>query len=148
MGSLGGHPKKRHVDHFQAWLEGKIGRPLILGNAPPFEGVPSPLPGPPINEGELTLPILPGDYNADGTVDAADYVVWRKNHGSATPMPNDTTPGSVTADDYEVWRRNFGIAPGTLSGLIAAVPEPASFFYGFAILMLFVRRSIFPARRR
>ena len=24
-----------------------------------------------------------GDYNADGVVDAADYVVWRKNIGPA-----------------------------------------------------------------
>ena len=32
--------------------------------------------------GEVTLaavPSLPGDFNHDGTVDAADYVVWRKN---------------------------------------------------------------------
>ena len=34
--------------------------------------------------GEVTLaavPSLPGDFNHDGTVDAADYVVWRKNPG-------------------------------------------------------------------
>ncbi len=24
---------------------------------------------------------LPGDFNHDGAVDAADYVVWRKNPG-------------------------------------------------------------------
>ena len=32
--------------------------------------------------GEVTLtavPSLPGDFNHDGTVDAADYVVWRKD---------------------------------------------------------------------
>ena len=27
-------------------------------------------------------PALPGDYNNDGTVDAADYVVWRDTLGS------------------------------------------------------------------
>jgi hypothetical protein len=27
-------------------------------------------------------PALPGDYNGDGTVDAADYVVWRKTLGT------------------------------------------------------------------
>jgi T5SS/PEP-CTERM-associated repeat protein len=37
---------------------------------------------------------LPGDFIHDGTVDAADYVIWRK-----TGSP----PG-----DYSVWRTNFG----------------------------------------
>lgn len=40
---------------------------------------------------------LPGDYNDDGVVDAADYVVWRRD------------PGSHGGDDgYDVWVRNFG----------------------------------------
>jgi autotransporter-associated beta strand protein len=38
-----------------------------------------------------------GDYNVDGQVDAADYVLWRK------------TPGSFGGDPgYGVWRSNFG----------------------------------------
>jgi hypothetical protein len=57
---------------------------------------------------------LPGDYNADGSVDAADYVVWRKTDG--------TQPG------YNVWRTNFGrtAASGMTAGQIAAIPEPAA----------------------
>jgi hypothetical protein len=51
---------------------------------------------------------LPGDYNNNATVDAADYVVWRNALGSSTILPNDTTPGSVTQADYNVWRANFG----------------------------------------
>jgi len=35
-----------------------------------------------------------GDFNLDGKVDAADYVVWRKNGG--------------TPNQYNDWRRNFG----------------------------------------
>jgi hypothetical protein len=42
---------------------------------------------------------LPGDYNLDNVVDAADYVVWRKNLGSGTSLPNDDTDG-VGQDDY------------------------------------------------
>src|SRR5690349_17241067 len=30
----------------------------------------------------LAVPALPGDYNGNGTVDAADYVVWRKTFDS------------------------------------------------------------------
>jgi hypothetical protein len=48
---------------------------------------------------------LVGDYNGNGAVDAADYVLWR-NGG---PLQNEgTTPGAVTPEDYNVWRANFG----------------------------------------
>jgi fibronectin-binding autotransporter adhesin len=59
-----------------------------------------------------------GDYNADGKVDAADYVVWRKNPGAF-----GGTPGG-----YNTWRQNFGNPPGSGSSLggPAAVPEPAA----------------------
>jgi hypothetical protein len=67
-----------------------------------------------------------GDFNNNGTVDAADYVLWR-NGG---PLQNDPTPGSVDAGDYNVWRSNFGkTAPGAAAGsalAASAVPEPAS----------------------
>ena len=49
-----------------------------------------------------------GDFNGNGTVDAADYVVWR-NGG---PLANEVTaPGTVNADDYTDWRARFGNAP-------------------------------------
>jgi hypothetical protein len=40
--------------------------------------------------GEVTLaaaPSLPGDFSGDGSVDAADYVVWRKNPGGIYTRP-------------------------------------------------------------
>jgi len=62
---------------------------------------------------------LPGDYNADGKVDAADYVVWRKN-----PSAHGGDPAG-----YNTWRTNFGRPPGAGGALVgtsaAAVPEPA-----------------------
>jgi len=59
-------------------------------------------------------PDLPGDFNLDGTVDTADYLVWRKGVGTI-----------YTAIDLEDWRANFG---QTVDGGAAsnAVPEPAS----------------------
>jgi autotransporter-associated beta strand protein len=74
---------------------------------------------------------VPGDYNNNGTVDAADYVVWR-NGG---PLQNEvagTTPGSVTAEDYDAWRARFGNNSGSGSGQSAAVPEPTSILLVFA----------------
>jgi hypothetical protein len=60
---------------------------------------------------------LPGDFNSDGAVDAADYVVWRKNPG-----------GIYTLDDFNTWRANFGntAGAGTEGDVVAdaTVPEP------------------------
>jgi hypothetical protein len=59
---------------------------------------------------------LTGDYNGDGKVDAADYVVWRKDPASFGG-----------AQGYADWRANFGATAGSGSGSgLAAVPEPAS----------------------
>jgi T5SS/PEP-CTERM-associated repeat protein len=68
---------------------------------------------------EAPTPVLPGDFNSDGVVDAADYVVWRKGL--------DTT---YTLADYDVWRAHFGETTGsnTASSLRtgASVPEPGT----------------------
>ncbi len=39
---------------------------------------------------------LAGDYNGNGVVDIADYVLWRYAMQNGTALPHDTTPGSVT----------------------------------------------------
>jgi hypothetical protein len=80
---------------------------------------------------------LPGDYNQNGVVDAADYVVWRKTLGSAQSLPNDDTPG-VGPDDYTRWRQNFGrlIEQGSGSNSVGQnVPEPCSFGLAGAALV-------------
>jgi hypothetical protein len=57
-------------------------------------------------------PSLPGDYNLNSTVDAADYVVWRKTLGtSGVPAYSGADgDGDATIDqgDYGVWRSQFG----------------------------------------
>jgi hypothetical protein len=66
---------------------------------------------------------LLGDYNNNGTVDLADYVLWR-NGG---PLQNEgIDPGAVTPEDYGVWRANFGrTAPGTgQASVLAADSQP------------------------
>jgi hypothetical protein len=71
-------------------------------------------------------PGLPGDFNQDGKVDAADYVTWRKNTAN-NPLPNDD--GLTTqADRYNLWRGNFGDMAGSGGGA-GAVPEPDTFVY-------------------
>jgi uncharacterized protein YjbI with pentapeptide repeats len=82
--------------------------------------------------GEIMLTavaLLPGDYNANGIVDAADYTVWRDRLGSSTPLPNDDTPG-VGPDDYTRWKNNFGqtnLGSGSGAASVSAtVAEPAT----------------------
>jgi acid phosphatase len=74
----------------------------------------------------MPQPALIGDYNQNGTVDAADYVVWRDTLGQSIVLPNDSTPGTVSQGDYEVWRAHFGQMADRGSGenVNAAIPEP------------------------
>lgn len=74
---------------------------------------------------------VPGDYNANGIVDGADYVVWRKNQGlltGGTPSKGDGNgDGAVDNADYQFWRARFGNTSGAGAGMSSgAVPEPAS----------------------
>lgn len=78
---------------------------------------------------DLEPPIgLPGDYNDDGVVNAADYVVWRDSLG-ANSLLNEgegVSPGVVDGDDYNFWVTQFGNGSGGGSASAANVPEPSS----------------------
>lgn len=80
--------------------------------------------------GLLVSDDLPGDYNNDGSVDAADYTVWRDG-GS----PDGTRAG------YDLWAANYGrLAAASAAG--AAVPEPSS-----VVLLLMLGAATGLARR-
>jgi hypothetical protein len=87
---------------------------------------------------------LVGDFNNDGAVNAADYVMWRKLEGSNTPLANDGGLGvPIDTDHYNLWVANFGeSSPG--SGGNAAVPEPAS----AALLGIVIAVAASACRRR
>jgi hypothetical protein len=78
-----------------------------------------------------------GDFNHNGTVEAGDYVAWRKGLGTA-----------YQASDYTTWQANFGkAAPGAGAGVeFAAVPEPGAlrlFVLAGAIFLVWSPRSSF-----
>lgn len=87
-----------------------------------------------------TSPVLAGDYNENGVVDAADYTVWRDNLDSTNELPNDLIGGTIGQDQYNQWKANFGaVAEGSGSGALMStiVPEPATGLLTiFAILLL------------
>ncbi len=65
-----------------------------------------------------------GDFNADGKVDAADYVTWRNGYVPFDPMqPN--LRSIYTLADYDIWKAKFGTGAGVGSA-IGAIPEPSS----------------------
>jgi hypothetical protein len=51
---------------------------------------------------------LKGDYNTDGVVDSADYIIWRRSVGTADLRADGDHDGAVGQGDYAVWRSNFG----------------------------------------
>ncbi len=97
-----------------------------------------------------TVAVLPGDYNGDHVVNAADYTVWRNNLGLSVFLPNDTSPGEVTTEDYGVWKSHYGQSNG--GGTIAelAVPEPISMRLTMLLLPAIVvgRRALCVRRKR
>jgi hypothetical protein len=69
-----------------------------------------------------------GDYNGNGVVDAADYVVWRGMLGqSGTGLAADgDNSGTVDAADFDVWSSRFGNTSGSGVDYDSAIPEPVT----------------------
>ena len=64
-----------------------------------------------------------GDYNNDGKVDAADYVVFRNAEGTSNVLPNDSFGGVIGPNQYNQWKAHFGQSAG--SGLGSEVGRRA-----------------------
>ena len=70
---------------------------------------------------------LPGDFNRDGTVDGADYTVWRNYFGAIGNTAADANEDDVVdEDDYVLWRSNYGRSVTNGAGSLASVPEPST----------------------
>jgi endonuclease I len=90
----------------------------------------------------LAEAILSGDYNRDGAVDAADYIIWRHALGQDVTEYSGADgdgDGMIDEDDYGIWRANFGATASAVSSVVpSAVPEPTS-----ASLMAFAPALIY-----
>jgi hypothetical protein len=77
----------------------------------------------------MNTPSLPGDYNRNHDVDAADFVLWRKTSGSSVPQYSDADGngnGTVDDADYPVWHDNFGAAEASTAVAMLVSNEPAT----------------------
>lgn len=79
----------------------------------------------------VQVEVLEGDFNGDGTVNLADYTVWRDTLGATVANSGDGADGNangvVDAADYVVWKNHFAqtAATGQLATAFNTVPEPA-----------------------
>jgi hypothetical protein len=78
-----------------------------------------------------TIVSLEGDYNQNGVVDAADYILWRNSKGQsgASLAADGNGDGIVDDADYGRWRAHFGeTRSGAGSALVSLVnvPQPSS----------------------
>ena len=74
-----------------------------------------------------------GDFNLDGSIDAADYTTWRNGVGTI-----------YSQNDYNIWRSHFGQTAGSGSALpsavsLPAVPEPST--WSLFLIAVFVGAS-------
>ena len=97
-----------------------------------------PIPGSMINAAQNLRVAPAGDFNADGVVDAKDYILWRKNVGAYAP------------DNYNTWRSHFGYAAASGAGDLGAdaVPEPATAALLLLALLLISPRGCLGQRPR
>jgi beta-glucanase (GH16 family) len=99
--------------------------------------------GPQVEQQELS-----GDYNRDGRVDAADYVVWRHVNTSNNDAGADGE--HILAFDeagFNLWKSNFGQrAQSNVQVVIDAVPEPATLYLA-PVVVLAVARCVTTTRR-
>lgn len=85
---------------------------------------------------------IAGDYNVDGIVDAADYIVWRKAFGTSYIWADGDRNGMVGPEDFDIWRGAFGTgsAPGGGATLVQ-VPEPATILLWLIAIALIHRND-------
>ncbi|MCO6045056.1 fibronectin type III domain-containing protein [Aeoliella sp. ICT_H6.2] len=110
--------------------DGGPGGSKVLMFGFPFETITSAAVRAEIMDRALTFlvdsPINPGDFNNDGEVNLADYVVWRNHLGAADESGianHGDGQNGVDMADYQLWKDNFG---NTYPVAVAAVSSPTT----------------------
>jgi hypothetical protein len=70
---------------------------------------------------------LAGDFNTDGVVDGADFLLWQRG-GTSSPL---------SASDLATWKANFGAA---IQPDATAVPEPSACVLSALVVLSMIRR--------
>jgi len=98
------------------------------------------------NPAGMLAAYIPGDYDRNGKIEAADSTVWQAAYGS-TVLPGSGADGNgdgiVDVGDWLVWRKAMSPPAGSPAASDHATPEPAS-----AVTTILVAAVLCLARRR
>lgn len=86
---------------------------------------------------DVTVPVQPADFNADGQVNGVDLVQWKSAFG-VNASANADGDADSDGNDFLAWQRRFGTSPAVAS--TAVIPEPATAAIAIAALGLVARR--------
>lgn len=93
----------------------------------------------------VTAPVTDADFNNNGVVDGADFLIWQRgfgiNSGATNGQGDADSNGKVDAADLAIWKSNFGQPAATAAA--GAVPEPSA-----AILAAMATSVLVPLRMR
>jgi hypothetical protein len=76
----------------------------------------------------VSTPTLTADFDSNGIVDGADFLVWQRQFNTAGPGADGNSDGLVDDADLSIWRATFGA-----NGSSSAMSAPESDSIGFAI---------------
>jgi autotransporter-associated beta strand protein len=88
---------------------------------------------------------IAGDYNSNGIVDAADYVVWRKTIGQTGVglAADGNVNNQIDQGDFDTWRAHLGQTAGS-GASVTAIPEPPSIVLLIVTLAATAKRRFLP----
>lgn len=99
-----------------------------------------------------TGPVAPdADFNDDGDVDGADFLLWQRQFGNSVTAfsgADGNGNGVVDAPDLALWQTGFGSATATGQIAATAVPEPGSILLGGLSGLLLIGRFVLKRRSR
>lgn len=81
--------------------------------------------------------VPPGDFNRNGIVDTADYVIWRRGLGT-----------DYTIEQHSLWQANFGAKASGTAASTTVVPEPLAMVSIILGAILAANRLVRRSRRR
>jgi hypothetical protein len=93
---------------------------------------------------------IPGDYNRNGAVDAADYTVWRDTlNAIGSGLAADGNDNQqIDADDYTIWANAFAAVGDGAALTATSAPEPSAATLALAAIAVLIAPRIAVRRPR